>query len=39
MAGGDGSARGCGLTIDLFDDVLGRISGVALYTPETAKTP
>lgn len=30
---GDGSARGCGLTIDLFDNVLGKISGVALYTP------
>ena len=39
MAGDEGSARGCGLTIDLFDDVLGKISGVALYTPETAKTP
>ena len=39
MAGGEGSARGCGLTIDLFNNVLGKISGVALYTPETAKTP
>ena len=39
LAGGEGSARGCGLTIDLFNNVLGQISGVALYTPETAKTP
>lgn len=39
MAGGEGSARGCGLTIDLFNNVLGKISGVALYTPETARTP
>ncbi len=39
MAGGEGSARGCGLTIDLFNDVLGKISGVALYTPEAVKTP
>jgi hypothetical protein len=39
MAGGEGSARGCGLTIDLFTNVLGDISGVALYTPETAETP
>ncbi len=36
MAGGDGPARGCALTIDLFDNALGEISGVALYTPETA---
>ena len=34
-AGGEGSA-GCGLTIDLFDNVLGAISGVALYTPRPA---
>ena len=39
MAGGEGSAPGCGLTIDLFTNVLGKISGVSLYTPETAKTP
>ena len=39
MAGGDGSARRCGLTIDLFDNGLGKISAVALYTPETATTP
>lgn len=39
MAGGEGSARGCGLTIDLFNNVLGKISGVALYTPEMAKAP
>lgn len=32
-AGGEGSSGGCGLTIDLFDNVLGAISGVALYTP------
>jgi hypothetical protein len=31
--GGDGSSDACGLTIDLFDNVLGAISGVALYTP------
>jgi hypothetical protein len=39
MAGGDGSAHGCGLTIDLFTNVLGEISGIALYSPETVRTP
>lgn len=34
-AGGEGSSAGCGLTIDLFYNVLGAISGVALYTPRT----
>lgn len=32
-AGGEGQSDTCGLTIDLFDNVLGAISGVALYTP------
>ena len=32
-AGGESSSDACGLTIDLFDNVLGAISGVALYTP------
>lgn len=32
-AGGEGSSAGCELTVDLFDNVLGAISGVALYTP------
>lgn len=32
-AGGESSSDVCGLTIDLFDNVLGAISGVALYTP------
>lgn len=31
--GGESSSDACGLTIDLFDNVLGAISGVALYTP------
>ncbi|CAB4931684.1 unannotated protein [freshwater metagenome] len=31
--GGESSTDACGLTIDLFDNVLGAISGVALYTP------
>lgn len=39
LAGGEGSARECGFTIDLLNNVLGKISGVALYTPETAKAP
>ena len=32
-AGGESPSDACGLTIDLFDNVLGAISGVALYTP------
>ncbi|SEB55664.1 PASTA domain-containing protein [Nocardioides exalbidus] len=39
MAGGPDAVNGCGLTIDLFEDVLGKISGVALYTPGTAAAP
>ena len=39
MAGGEGSTGGCGLTIDLFTNALGKISGVSLYTPETAESP
>lgn len=31
--GGDSPSDACGLTIDLFDNVLGAISAVALYTP------
>lgn len=38
-AGGPDAVGGCGLTIDLFDNVLGKISGVAIYTPETAGAP
>ncbi len=38
-AGGQGEAGRCGLTIDLFDNVLGKISGVAIYPPETAGPP
>lgn len=38
MAGGDGPGPACGLTIDLFIDDLGKISGVALYAPGTATT-
>ena len=38
-AGGPDAVSGCGLTIDLFDNVLGKISGVAIYTPETAGAP
>lgn len=37
-AGGEGSPAECGLTIDLFDNVLGAISGVALYTPGPPNT-
>ena len=37
-AGGESSSDACGLTIDLFDNVLGAISGVALYTPRRPGT-